>query len=358
MKVAAALAAVVSLSLASCRAEVPRDAAAFRGVLLSPPLPKPDFVLTDVDGAPYNFREKTHGKVALLFFGYTHCPDVCPLHAANIAAVLKQMPFEERDKVQFVFVTTDPERDTPARLKAWLGAFDASFVGLTGPPDQVARIGASVGVAPSRREVPPGADSSAYLVGHGAQVIAFGLDNLARVEYPFGVRQEDWARDLPRLARGETPQTPSADAEEVSMEALRGAAGGVTVGPAFMPAPAATSEASVYLRIDNRDAQADTLIGAWSPAATGGMLHESVRDGTTVSMRILSRIVVPANGSVELAPGGTHLMLTDLSRLPAAGEAVPLTLRFARAGDFVIAATVVRYDELERRLRESGGVTR
>jgi protein SCO1/2 len=356
MKFATVLFAV--LVLGACQSGPPRDAAAFRGVLLSPPVPKPDFELTDVNGAPYHFRQKTEGKVALLFFGYTHCPDVCPLHAANIAAVLKQMPFEERERVQFVFVTTDPERDTPARLKAWLGAFDASYVGLAGPPDEVARIGALVGVAPSRREVPPGTDSSAYLVGHGAQVIAFGLDNLARVEYPFGVRQEDWARDLPRLARGEVPNTPSAEAEEVPAEMLRGGSAGITVGPAFMPAPAAQSEAAVYVRIDNRDSRADTLLGAWSPAATGGMLHESVRDGGAVTMRMRSRVVVPAGGSVELAPGGLHLMLTELSRLPAPGEAFPLTLRFARAGDFVIAATVVRYADLEARLRESGGFVR
>src|SRR5688572_22956637 len=89
-----------------------RDAGSeFRGVVLSTPVDKPDFTLTDFNGEPYNFRLKTAGKVALLFFGYTHCPDVCPLHAANIAAVLKQLPFEMRDSIRFVFVTTDPERD-------------------------------------------------------------------------------------------------------------------------------------------------------------------------------------------------------------------------------------------------------
>ncbi|MFN8580421.1 MAG: SCO family protein [Gemmatimonadaceae bacterium] len=99
----------------------------FRGVSLSNPITKPSFVLTGTNGQPWDFARETEGKVALLFFGYTHCPDVCPLHMANIAAVLKKMPFEQRDLIRVVFVTTDPARDTPERLKEWLGAIDPTF---------------------------------------------------------------------------------------------------------------------------------------------------------------------------------------------------------------------------------------
>ena len=97
-----------------------------------------DFALTDHTGKPRTLGD-FKGKVVVLFFGYTHCPDVCPLHMANIAAVLRRMPAEDRARVVTVFVTTDPERDTPMRLREWLANFDASFVGLTGTKDELAR---------------------------------------------------------------------------------------------------------------------------------------------------------------------------------------------------------------------------
>ena len=220
----------------------------FRGVLISPAVEKPDVVLTDFNNEPFNLRLKTAGKVTLLFFGYTHCPDVCPLHAANIAAVLKQMPFEERDQIVFVFVTTDPARDTPTRLKEWLGNFEPSFVGLSGPMAEVNRLQAGLNMAPAQLDAP--ANSATYLVAHSAQVLAFGQDSYARVEYPFGIRQEDWAQDLPRLARGEVPQAPPVSA--LAANAASGAPNApatqpVDVAVALIPQPVSTSEAAFYV---------------------------------------------------------------------------------------------------------------
>ncbi len=108
------------------------SAGAYRGALLSEPQEKVDFTLSDSEGRPFNFRERTDGFVTLLFFGYTHCPDVCPIHMANIAAVLDDLPFELRRQFRVVFVTTDPERDTAERLRGWLDNFDTSFIGLRG----------------------------------------------------------------------------------------------------------------------------------------------------------------------------------------------------------------------------------
>jgi protein SCO1/2 len=185
-----------------CTSTAKTDAvsSSFRGTPLAAPLPKPSFILTDYNGKAYNFARETDGKVGLLFFGYTHCPDVCPVHMANIAAVLRQMPWEERSFIRVVFVTTDPERDTPQRLKEWLGHVDPSFVGLTGTPEALAHVQQSLGMSPARREVVNG-DSVNYSVGHGAQVFAFARDGNAYLVYPFGIRQEDWAHDLPKLAR-------------------------------------------------------------------------------------------------------------------------------------------------------------
>ena len=84
----------------------------YRGGLVSPPLPKPKFTLTDTSGAPFDFASKTEGYTTLLFFGYTHCPDMCPLQMSTIAQAIKKIPPASADRLKVVFVTTDPERDS------------------------------------------------------------------------------------------------------------------------------------------------------------------------------------------------------------------------------------------------------
>lgn len=170
------------------------------GPKISPPIPKPDFTLTTTDGKPYNFRTETEGYVALLFFGYTHCPDVCPVHLANIAAALSKLGPEVNQRVKVIFVTTDPARDTPQVIRSWLDKFDPRFVGLTG--DSLAILGAmkQLRLAPIEREAGP--NDSTYTIGHSAFVLAFTRDDLAHVIYPFGIRQSDWARDLQLMSEG------------------------------------------------------------------------------------------------------------------------------------------------------------
>ena len=161
------------------------------------PIPRPDFTLTDTEGQPYSFVERTEGQLSLLFFGYTQCPDVCPIHMANIGQVLRDMGVARRRRVTVVFVTTDPERDTAERIREWLDVFDASFVGLRGTIDEVNQIQIDLGLPPSVNADTD--ENGGYLVGHAASVIAFSPDGPARLRYPFGTRQADWAHDLPKL---------------------------------------------------------------------------------------------------------------------------------------------------------------
>ena len=181
----------------------PGPAPAFRGRVLAEAVPRPDFTLLDTAGDPYDFLEETRGKTALLFFGYTHCPDVCPVHMGNLAAVLEDVGYERRREVEVVFVSTDPERDSPERIRSWLDRFDHSFVGLRGDRALVDSLQRSLGLPPSVLE--PRAGDGSYAVGHAAQVLAFSPDGPARVVYPFGTRQADWAHDLPLLVSGTTP---------------------------------------------------------------------------------------------------------------------------------------------------------
>ena len=135
------------------------DESAWRGTLLGDPWTKPEFTLTDINGQPFDFRAGTDGYLTLLFFGYTHCPDVCPLHMANLAAVLDTLPGDVRVNTKVVFATTDPARDTPVALKKWLGNFNPTFIGLTGTADEMAAAQRAAGIPVSVAE-PPKADGS------------------------------------------------------------------------------------------------------------------------------------------------------------------------------------------------------
>ncbi len=172
-----------------------------RGWLLEQPLPKVDFTLESMKGGDYAFLEETEGFVTLLFFGYTHCPDVCPLHMANISAVLKKLTPDVANQIKVVFVTTDPERDTAERMREWLANFDTKFVGLRGTLEDVNAIQAEIGLGPAHREEMQSGDG--YGMAHAAQVLAYTTDNQAHVMYAFGTRQEDWAHDLPMLVKRE-----------------------------------------------------------------------------------------------------------------------------------------------------------
>jgi len=172
--------------------------ATYRGGLVTPPLPKPRFTLTDTSGASFDFWEKTQGYVTLLFFGYARCPDQCPLHMANIAMALKKMPTSLRDHVKLVFVTTDPTRDAPKVLRSWLNGFDARFIGLTGSEAAIEAAQRATGVPPASKTALASGD---YGVAHANFVLVYTKDNLAHLIYPGGITEQDWAHDLPQLLK-------------------------------------------------------------------------------------------------------------------------------------------------------------
>jgi len=185
----------LALALSACAAPAPKH-----GTPLEPPLPRPAFTLTDTRGQPFEFQRETRGRLTFLFFGYTSCPDVCPVHVANVAAVLHKLTFEEQRRATFVFVSIDPARDSLPALRAWLDHFDKNFVGLRGDLDTVNGIMASVGLPPAILG-PPTGPKGFYEVAHAAAVLVFTADDSAHVAYPFGTRQLDWAEDIPRLLK-------------------------------------------------------------------------------------------------------------------------------------------------------------
>lgn len=187
----------ILLCMIACLAQGQRSIGnTYRGGLIEPPLAKPRFVLNDTTGTPYDFWNRTQGAVTLLFFGYTYCPDQCPMHMANLSAALKKLPPEVVHQVKLVFVTTDPARDNAAVLRKWLDNFNKDFIGLTGTEAALSSVQRATGVPLAAKAESSGGN---YSVTHANFVIAYTKDNLAHLVYPGGIGKNDWAHDLPML---------------------------------------------------------------------------------------------------------------------------------------------------------------
>lgn len=197
--VALAAAACGDDSSSSAETTSPDDTSAspFAAVALGEPTEKPDFVLTDTDGDPFDFRAETDGFITLLFFGYTNCPDICPPHLAQIAQVLDQPGAPNNVKV--VFVTVDPDRDSPEVIRAFLDTFDTSFIGLTGDPEVIRDAQVQTGVPVAIPDEPD--ENGDYLIGHSGEMRAYAPNGLGYVTFPFGTRQSQFAHDLEVLGR-------------------------------------------------------------------------------------------------------------------------------------------------------------
>jgi len=150
--------------------------------------------LTDTDGKPRTLAD-FKGKVVIVFFGYTQCPDVCPTTMAELAAVKKQLG-AAGDRVQAVFVSVDPARDTPEVLKSYLAAFDPSFVALRGSEEQTAAFAKSFKVFYQQA---PGKEPGRYTVDHSTGSYVFDADGRLRLFVRYNHPIEAWTSDLKQL---------------------------------------------------------------------------------------------------------------------------------------------------------------
>lgn len=195
---AAVLAAVLAAGACGPDATEPEGSGRFQGVEVLAPSPRPQFTLTDTSGRPFDFGAETAGMITFLYFGYTSCPDICPVHLANIDNALQVRP-DLAVRTRVVMVTVDPARDTPEVLRAYLDRFDPRFVGLVGTPEEVEAAQRAAGVAVAVAEVDENGTPNG-LVGHAAQVLGYGPDDLLHVAFPFGTRASAYAHDLAVLA--------------------------------------------------------------------------------------------------------------------------------------------------------------
>lgn len=169
----------------------------FRGGMVEPPYDKPGVVLTDTTGKPFDLRKETEGYITLFYIGYTHCPDVCPTHMHDVAKVLKDSDPAVAAKVKVVFVTADPERDTPQVLGDWIHFFSPEFIGLVPTKEQLKALLDELDMP---QTVYTDIGGGNYACSHAAYVIAFTPDNQGHLIYPYGFTIEDWRHDLNKLA--------------------------------------------------------------------------------------------------------------------------------------------------------------
>jgi protein SCO1 len=174
-------------------------------------LARPSQVLHDTSGRPYSVADRPQDGLTILFFGYTHCPDVCPTTMADLAAARAQLPESLRARVEVVFVTEDPERDTNTALRRWLDRYDPSFVGLRGGNaasrallDELYLPQTKLDPAPEKAIKHPGSDDGhhhdhgRYGIEHASVVYAFGPRE-ATVIYTSGAKPSQYAADFTRL---------------------------------------------------------------------------------------------------------------------------------------------------------------
>jgi protein SCO1/2 len=166
----------------------------FQGSLIDPPIQAADFSLTDTNGNPFRLSDQK-GKIVLVFFGYTHCPDVCPVTLSQYKQIKQQLKNQAED-IRFVFITVDPQRDTIEAMRRYVPNFDPQFIGLTGSPEQIEQVKQSYGVYSENN---PADEQGNYLVDHTARIYLIDQQGNWRLTYPFGMETGQIVSDLQHL---------------------------------------------------------------------------------------------------------------------------------------------------------------
>ncbi|UUA72488.1 SCO family protein [Cellvibrio sp. QJXJ] len=174
---------------------------ALKSGVFDPPRMAPDFSLPSSRDNQFTLSEQ-RGKLLVLGFGFTNCPNVCPMTLANLAQVYKNLG-ALAGQVQVVYMTVDPERDTPARLREYLTNFNSHFVGVTGSADELAAVRQAYGII-AKKEVHKNGGN--YEVHHSSYIYLIDRDGLLRALVPFGKSADDITHDIKILLQEKTQQ--------------------------------------------------------------------------------------------------------------------------------------------------------
>lgn len=183
--------AAATLALAGCDKLAPGSRTPFNGVDITGSDLGPDFRLTDHNGKERSLAD-FKGKAVAMFFGYTHCPDVCPTTLSDMANALKALG-PDAQRVQVLFVTVDPKRDTPELLRQYVPAFNPTFLGLHGDAAATAKVTKDFKIYAAER---PGKTPESYTVDHSAQTLVFDAKGKLRLMLAYGTPGDKIASDL------------------------------------------------------------------------------------------------------------------------------------------------------------------
>jgi protein SCO1 len=189
----ASLAAVVALTVLATGCKPP----SFHGTAYEPPEKAPPVVLQEAGGAKFSLADQ-QGSVVLLFFGYTHCPDICPTTLTDWKR-LKTALGRDASRVRFVFISVDPARDDPATLQRYVKRFDPDFIAATSDSATLANVEHSFHVTSAREET---GSAGGYAVTHPAQTFVVDKRGDLRLLYSFGMETSDMVSDIRQLLRG------------------------------------------------------------------------------------------------------------------------------------------------------------
>ncbi|BAS27797.1 SCO family protein [Limnochorda pilosa] len=181
----------------TARTTSPGATSGFSGRAIDPPLPAPDFAMIDHHRRPFTLSG-LRGRVVVLFFGYTNCPDVCPTTLGQFKRVKILLGDDARD-VQFLFVTVDPGYDSPERLAGYVGVVDADFLGLWASPEELQPVLSAYGVFVEKE--PASESPVGYWITHTASSYVIDRQGRLRLQEPFGSEAEKVAADVRRLVQ-------------------------------------------------------------------------------------------------------------------------------------------------------------
>lgn len=182
---------VFAILVAMAVAVIQRNKPPLNGALIQPASAADDFQLTDQNGKPYRLSAQ-HGKMIVLFFGYTHCPDACPMTMAQFRDI-KDALKENADQVEFVLVSVDPEQDSVNRMKEYVDAFDPQFFGLTGTRSELEPIWKDYGVY---QESHSGDVASVDTVDHSTRIYLIDKQGKLILTYSFGIETDQIVHDI------------------------------------------------------------------------------------------------------------------------------------------------------------------
>ncbi len=167
------------------------------GMVVSNPRQIPDYALVDMNGQPFKLSQ-LRGRSVLIFFGYTFCPDVCPLTLAELKQIKALLGPNAAD-VAVLYISVDPERDSPEVLKRYIGAFDPDFLSATGDIETVRRFATEFGAAFEKQK--PAGTSASYLVAHTSFTYLLDREGRWRMTFAFKTPVEEVARETLRIAQ-------------------------------------------------------------------------------------------------------------------------------------------------------------